>query len=70
MILRDIEELSYEQIAEVMDVSLGTVKSRLVRGRDALRKRMERHLQDFGMDPGRGAQQKTAQGRFSGWSEG
>jgi RNA polymerase sigma-70 factor (ECF subfamily) len=52
VILRDIEELSYEQIAEVMDISLGTVKSRLVRGRDALRKRMERHLQDFGMDPG------------------
>ncbi len=36
VILRDIEELSYEQIAEVMEVSLGTVKSRLVRGRDAL----------------------------------
>ncbi len=52
VILRDIEELSYEQIAEVMDVSLGTVKSRLVRGREALRKRMERHLSAFGMNPG------------------
>jgi RNA polymerase sigma-70 factor, ECF subfamily len=50
VILRDIEELSYEQIAEVMDVSLGTVKSRLVRGREALRKRMERHLRAFGMN--------------------
>jgi RNA polymerase sigma-70 factor, ECF subfamily len=49
VILRDIEELSYEQIAEVMDVSLGTVKSRLVRGRDALRKRLERHLPSFGV---------------------
>ena len=37
VILRDIEELSYEQIAEVMQTSLGTVKSRLVRGREALR---------------------------------
>ena len=55
VILRDIEELSYEQIAEVMDVSLGTVKSRLVRGREALRKRLERHLRAFGMDPGVGA---------------
>ena len=50
VILRDIEELSYEQIAEVMQTSLGTVKSRLVRGREALRKRLERHLEAFGLD--------------------
>jgi RNA polymerase sigma-70 factor (ECF subfamily) len=50
VILRDIEELSYEQIAEVMEVSLGTVKSRLVRGRDALRKRLERHLPSLGVN--------------------
>jgi RNA polymerase sigma-70 factor (ECF subfamily) len=50
VILRDIEELSYEEIAEVMDVSLGTVKSRLMRGRDALRKRLQRHLPAFGVD--------------------
>jgi RNA polymerase sigma-70 factor (ECF subfamily) len=62
VILRDIEELSYEQIAEVMDVSLGTVKSRLVRGRDALRKRMERHLQAFGMDPGAARNRKHRKG--------
>ena len=50
VVLRDIEELSYEEIAEVMQTSLGTVKSRLVRGRDALRKRLERHLDAFGLD--------------------
>jgi len=50
VILRDIEELSYEQIAEVMQASLGTVKSRLVRGREALRKRLERHLEAFGLE--------------------
>ena len=49
VILRDIEELSYEQIAEVMEISLGTVKSRLVRGREALRKRLERRLPAFGL---------------------
>jgi len=49
VILRDIEELSYEQIAEVMQTGLGTVKSRLVRGREALRKRLERHLPAFGI---------------------
>ncbi|MGC2110809.1 MAG: sigma-70 family RNA polymerase sigma factor [Candidatus Korobacteraceae bacterium] len=52
VILRDIEELSYEQIAEVTETSLGTVKSRLVRGREALRKRMERHMAAFGMSLG------------------
>jgi len=50
VILRDIEELSYEEIAEVMNVSLGTVKSRLMRGRDALRKRLQRHLPALGVD--------------------
>ena len=38
IVLRDIEELSYEEIAEITQVSLGTVKSRITRGRDALRK--------------------------------
>jgi len=38
--LRDLEEMSYEEIAEITDVSLGTVKSRLTRGREALRKRL------------------------------
>ncbi len=52
VILRDIEELSYEQIAEVMEASLGTVKSRLVRGRDALKKRLERYSSEFGSEFG------------------
>jgi RNA polymerase sigma-70 factor, ECF subfamily len=55
LILRDIEELSYEQIAEVTGVSLGTVKSRLMRGREALRKRLERHLPAFGVSVGAGS---------------
>jgi RNA polymerase sigma-70 factor (ECF subfamily) len=37
VVLRDIEDLSYEEIAEVMQISLGTVKSRIMRGREALR---------------------------------
>ena len=40
VILRDLEEMSYEEIAEITDVSLGTVKSRLTRGREALRQRL------------------------------
>ncbi len=47
VVLRDLEELSYEEIAEVMEVSLGTVKSRLMRGREALRKRLESCLSEL-----------------------
>ena len=54
VILRDIEELSYEQIAEVMEVSLGTVKSRLMRGREALRKGLHRRLPAYGVNVSKG----------------
>lgn len=37
LILRDIEGFVYEEVAELQGVNLGTVKSRLVRGRAALK---------------------------------
>ncbi len=52
VVLRDIEEMSYEEIAEVLEISLGTVKSRLMRGREALKKRLAAHLEDYGPQAG------------------
>lgn len=44
VLLRDIEELSTEEAAEVLDISTDTVKTRLHRGRLALRQQLDAHL--------------------------
>lgn len=44
IILRDIEGLSYEEVATALVMSIGTVKSRLSRGRTELRRRLEGSL--------------------------
>ena len=41
VVLREIEGFAYEEIAEILNVQLGTVKSRLTRGRSALRALLE-----------------------------
>ena len=41
LMLREIEELSYEEIAQTLSISIGTVKSRIARGREELRRRIK-----------------------------
>ncbi len=45
VVLRDIEDMSYEEIAEIEGISLGTVKSRILRGREALRRTLAGRLE-------------------------
>lgn len=52
LVLRDLEEMSYEDIAEVLQVSLGTVKSRITRGRQAMRRILAGYVREVGPEMG------------------
>ena len=45
VVLRELEGLSYKEISAVMDVPIGTVMSRLARGRDRLQQQLTGHFE-------------------------
>ncbi|MFN2502250.1 MAG: sigma-70 family RNA polymerase sigma factor [Pyrinomonadaceae bacterium] len=58
VILSDVEEFSYREIATILNVPIGTVMSRLSRGRKALRLQLARYANEYGY----GKPPKTAAG--------
>ena len=52
LILRDLEDMAYEEIAEILQISLGTVKSRITRGRQELKKRLAPYVREVGGELG------------------
>jgi RNA polymerase sigma-70 factor (ECF subfamily) len=50
--LSDIEGFSYQEIAETLEVPVGTVRSRLARGRSMLQKALWDYAQEIGLAPG------------------
>lgn len=45
LVMREIQELAYEEIAEILGCSLGTVKSRLSRARQALKEKISKQME-------------------------
>ena len=51
VVLVDLEDQSYESAADVLDIPIGTVRSRLFRGRKLLQELLAQHAMDAGLIP-------------------
>jgi RNA polymerase sigma-70 factor (ECF subfamily) len=50
VILADLEEFNYAEIAQTLDIPVGTVRSRLARARGALQQILWKSAQEYGLD--------------------
>jgi len=55
LVLRYLEAMTYEELAETLDLSMGTVKSRLARAHLAMERILRGRLGSFGIHPGAGS---------------
>ncbi|MFN9882873.1 MAG: sigma-70 family RNA polymerase sigma factor, partial [Bacteroidota bacterium] len=53
ILLCDIEEFSYEEIAKILDIPIGTVRSRLFRARNMLKEKLRDYAQSRGFKENR-----------------
>ncbi len=55
LILCDIEDFSYEEISKIVEIPIGTVRSRLFRARNALKEKLAQYAREKGYEDKRGA---------------
>ena len=65
VILCDVESMSYQEIATILNVPIGTVRSRLARGRSLLQKKLWHHAQDLGIIQRKTHDHETIQTQYS-----
>lgn len=59
ILLCDIENFSYEEIAKILDIPIGTVRSRLFRARNMLKNKLTSYAKNFGYTDYRGEKRTT-----------
>lgn len=60
ILLCDIEDFSYEEIAKIIDKPIGTVRSRLFRARNMLKEKLKSYADKLGYEDVRGSKNKTS----------
>lgn len=59
ILLCDIEGFTYEEISKIIDVPIGTVRSRLFRARNMLKEKLKAYAEKMGYEDKRGSRQKS-----------
>ena len=59
VLLCDVEGFTYEEISKIIDVPIGTVRSRLFRARNMLKEKLKRYAEKLGYKDMRGGRTKS-----------
>ena len=60
ILLCDIEGFTYEEISKIVDIPIGTVRSRLFRARNMLKEKLKAYAESLGFKDMRGSRKQTA----------